>query len=51
MVLKNSAPVSVAMWLIYWTIDGYSVRRSPLRASMKLSIAIQALRSHFANDG
>ena len=26
----NSAPVMVAMWLVYWTIDWYSVPRSSL---------------------
>src|ERR1700733_3558436 len=42
MTLRNSAPVTVATWLMYCTIDWYSVPRSSLRASMKLSVSITA---------
>jgi hypothetical protein len=33
-MLENSAPVIVAMWLVYCTIDWYSVPRSSLSRAM-----------------
>ena len=38
-MLRYSAPVMVAMWLVYCTIDWYSVPRSSLRSSTNFSDA------------
>ena len=38
----NSAPLIVAMWLVYWTIDWYSVPKSSFSRAMKFSTSSAA---------
>ena len=52
--LRYSAPVMVAMWLVYCTIDWYSVPRSSLRSSTNFSTltsAVCAMRCQYPVAG